>query len=67
MYKNILVAIDVDEPPSSEHSIPVARSLAQCFSAHITLCTVLRDSEAAIAAQWSTIAYRELLETTQVK
>lgn len=67
MYKNILVAIDVDERASWESSIPIAMSLAQCFSAHVTLCSVLRDAEAASAAQWSAIAYREMLETMRAR
>lgn len=67
MYKNILVALDVDEPSSWKHAIPAARSLAQCFSADITLCSIVRDSEAAVKAQWSAIAYREMLQNTRAK
>lgn len=67
MYKNILVALDVDEPSSWEHAIPVACALADCFSAHITLCSIVRDSEAAVKAQWSPIAYREMLQNTRAK
>lgn len=67
MYKNILVALDVDEPSSWEQAIPVACSLARCYSANITLCSVVRDSEAAVKAQWSAIAYREMLQSTRAK
>lgn len=67
MYKQILVAIDVEESSSWKHSLPVAVSLARCFSAKITLCSILRDREVALEAQWSPIAFREMIKIKQAK
>lgn len=67
MYRQILVAIDVDDPVSWERSLPVAVALARCFSAKLTLCSVLRDTEVALEAQWSPIAFRDLIETKRAK
>ncbi|HET9639246.1 MAG TPA: universal stress protein [Allosphingosinicella sp.] len=67
MYKNILVAVDADEPDSWADALPVAAVLARCFSARLTLCSVVRDMEAELQAEWSPIGYREMLELAKVK
>ena len=67
MYKNILVAVDADEPASWADALPVAVELARCFSARLTLCSVVRDVEAEVEAEWSSIGYREMLDLTKVR
>lgn len=67
MYKNILVAVDTDEPASWADALPVAARLARCFSARLTLCSVVRDVEAELKAEWSPIGYREMLELARVR
>ena len=63
MYSSILVPIDLDESSSWSKAVPAALSLAKCFGARCTLATVVQDSVAAREAQWSPIAFRELLAT----
>ena len=63
MYSSILVPIDLDEPSSWSKAVPAALALAKCFGARCTLATVVEDSLAAREAQWSSIAFRELLAT----
>ena len=67
MYSSILVAIDPDQPRSWSDALPAAAALARCFSARVTLCTVVRDAEAAVEAQWSAIGYREMVEVARVR
>lgn len=68
MYSNILIAVDLDQPAASlEGTLAVASALARCFSACATLCTVVRNVEAGIQAEWSAIGYREMLELAQVR
>jgi nucleotide-binding universal stress UspA family protein len=68
MYSNILIAVDMDQPaPSLERTLADASALARCFSARATLCTVVRDAEAEIQAEWSAIGYREMLELARVR
>ena len=67
MYKNILIAVDADEPASWADALPVAAELARCFSARLTLCSVVRDVEAELEAEWSPIGYREMLELARVR
>ena len=67
MYKSILVAVDADEPASWADALPVAAELARCFSARLTLCSVVRDVEAELEAEWSPIGYREMLDLTRVR
>ena len=45
----------------------MAASLARCFSARIILCSVLTDLEASREAQWSTAAFRDLLDLKRSK
>jgi universal stress protein F len=67
MYRNILVAVDADEPASWADALPAAAGLARCFSARLTLCSVVRDMEAELEAEWSPIGYREMLDLTRVR
>ena len=67
MYSRILVAIDPDQPPSWGVAIPAAVALASCFSARLTICSVVRDAKAAVEAQWSSIGYREMIDLTKVR
>ena len=67
MYKSILIAVDADEPASWAEALPVAAELVRCFSARLTLCSVVRDVEAELEADWSPIGYREMLELARVR
>jgi len=67
MYSSILVAVDLDQPDSWAKSLPTAVALARCFAARLSLCSVVRDEKATLAAQWSAIAYREMLDVARAK
>ena len=67
MYRNILIAVDPDEPDSWADALPVAAKLARCFTARLTLCSVVRDVEAELQAEWSPIGYREMLELARIR
>lgn len=67
MYSRILTAVDPDRPDSWARSIPVSVALARCFGARLTLCAVVPDAEAEVAAQWSPAGYREMIEVARAK
>lgn len=67
MYRNILLAMDPDEPDSWSDALPVAARLARCFSADLTFCSVVRDVDAELEAEWSPIGYREMLDHARVR
>lgn len=67
MYRNILVAVDTDEPDSWAEVLSVAAKLAHCFPARLTLCSVVRDVKAELQAEWSPIGYREMLELARIR
>ena len=67
MYSSILVPIDLEEPSSWAKAVPTALALARCFDARATLATVLEDRIARREAQWSGIAYRELLGRAEAR
>ena len=67
MYGTILLAVDSDEPDSWSDALPVAARLARCFSARLTLCSVVRDVEAELKAEWSPIGYREMIDQARVR
>ena len=67
MYSSILVAVDLDHPESWANALPVACALGRSFSARLTLCTVVRDAEAAVEAQWSAIGYRQMLDVARAR
>jgi nucleotide-binding universal stress UspA family protein len=67
MYKTILVPIDLDEPTSWAKSIPTAVELRRCFDASLTLVTVIPDMRLVLEAQWSPIAFEELLDVARAR
>ena len=67
MYRNILLAVDTEEPDSWADALPMAAELTRCFSARLTMCSVVRDLEAELKAEWSPIGYREMLELARVR
>ena len=67
MYRNILLAVDLDEPGSWARALPTGIALAHAFSARLTICSVVRDAEAALEAEWSPIGYREMLDAAKVR
>lgn len=67
MYSHILIAVDLDQPGSWAEALPAAIALARSHSARLTICSVVRDLEAAVEAEWSPIGYRELLDLTKVR
>ena len=67
MFKSIVVAVDPEQPSSSEKALPAAASLAKLHGARLTVASVVPDIRAMIKAEWSLIAVRELMETAQLK
>lgn len=67
MFKNILVAIDVNEESSWSAALPLAAALAKQFSSKLVLATVVEDRDAVRQGQWSAIGYRRLLSTAKAK
>ena len=67
MYRNILIAVDLDRAESWEPSIAVGSALARCFAARLTLCTVVRDAEAVTEAEWSAIGYRRMHDIARAR
>ncbi|MGZ8997813.1 MAG: universal stress protein [Allosphingosinicella sp.] len=63
MYDGILLAVDLDRPASWAKSLPASIALARTFGARLTLCTVVTDDDTRLEAQWSPIAFRQLIET----
>lgn len=59
--------IDLEEPSSWSKAAPTALALARCFNARLTLATIVEDKVAARAAQWSLIAYRDLLSSARAR
>jgi nucleotide-binding universal stress UspA family protein len=67
MYASILIAVDLDQPDSWARALPTAVALVRCFSARLTLCSVVRDETAAFEAEWSAIGYREMLDVAEAR
>lgn len=67
MYSSILVAVDLDRPETWAKALPVACALSRSFSARLTLCSVVRDAEAAVEAQWSAIGYRQMIDLARAR
>lgn len=61
MYRNILVPVDLDQPASWTEAIATASSLANCFSAKITICTVISDAQAIKTGEWLPISVEQTL------
>ncbi|MGZ8287035.1 MAG: universal stress protein [Allosphingosinicella sp.] len=66
MFKNILIAIDLDDPSSGSGALPVALPLARLSGARLTLGTVITGWE-AMADQWSPAGYRERVEIARAR
>lgn len=61
MYRNILVPVDLDQPESWENALSAGSELAKCFSAEVTICTVVSSAEAIKAGEWLPISVEQLL------
>jgi universal stress protein F len=67
MYSSILVAVDLDRPQTWAKALPVACTLRRSFSARLTLCSVVRDMDAAVEAEWSAIGYRQMIDVAHAR
>lgn len=68
MFKNILVAIDLNEESSWVKSVPTAVELCQSTGAEVTLMTVIPDFGMSIVSQYFPADYAEnALEQTRSK
>ena len=67
MFKSIVVAVDPEQPNSSEKALPTAASPAKLHGARLTAASIVPDIRAMIKAEWSVIAFRQLMETAQLK
>ena len=61
MYRNILVPVDLDQPTSWSEAISKASSLAKCFSAKVTICSVVSDLKAIKDGEWLPISVEQLM------
>ena len=61
MYRNILVPVDLDHSASGSEAISTAFSLAKCFGAKVTICSVVSDARAIIKGEWLPISVEHLL------
>jgi nucleotide-binding universal stress UspA family protein len=57
MYKNILLAIDLDDEASCRKPLLSAVELARKFGARLHVLTVVREIEAILQARAATLAY----------
>lgn len=67
MFRSILVAVDTQEPSSWAKALPVAISLAKANDARLAVATVIPDLRAMAQAEWSTIAYQDLVNTAHTQ
>lgn len=67
MFRTILVPVDLNEPSSWPKALSAAAALARCFGATLALTTVVSDWQLMLEAEWSPIAYRRMLETTDAR
>ena len=61
MYRNILVAVDADDPAESAEALATAATLAGCFAAELTICSVVPDASALAHGEWMPISYEQSL------
>ena len=59
MYRNILVPIDLDQPASWKDALSTASSIANCFSAKITICSVVSGLETISQGEWLPIGVEQ--------
>jgi nucleotide-binding universal stress UspA family protein len=53
--------VDLDQPASWAEAIATASSLAKCFKAKITICSVVSDVEAIKHGEWLPISVEQLM------
>lgn len=61
MYRNILVPIDLDDPASWKGGLSTASSIAHCFSAKVTICSVVSGAEVISQGDWLPISVEQRL------
>ena len=61
MYKNILLAIDLNDEASCRKPLLSAVELARTFGARLHILTVVREVEAILEARAATIAYEVIV------
>jgi nucleotide-binding universal stress UspA family protein len=62
MYKNIIVAIDLNDETSWRRPLVAAAELARKFGAQLHVVTVIREVEAILQAKSSPLAYDMIAE-----
>ena len=67
MFTSIVVAVDPEESSSWEKALPTAASLAKAYDARLTVASVVPDIRAMVEAEWSLMAFRQLMEAAQLK
>lgn len=67
MYRNILVPVDLDQSSTWIGAISTASSLAKCFAAKITICSVVPDAKAIKTGDWLPISVEQLLFDARVR
>jgi len=65
MYKNIPLAIDLNDETSCRKPLLSAVELARTFGARLHVLTVVRDVEAILEARAATIAYEVIVSDLQ--
>lgn len=61
MYRHILVPVDLDQPKSWSGALSLASSLAKCFSARLTLCSIVSSAEMIERGEWLPISVEQQL------
>lgn len=67
MYRKILVPIDLDQPASWSDVLLTATSLAKCFKATMTICSVVSNSDLILQGEWLPIGVEQLLFDARVR
>lgn len=67
MYRNILVAIDLDQPESWQDALSAVVPLARCMDAEVTICTVVSDIDSLKTGEWFPICVRENLDEARAR
>lgn len=67
MYRSILVPVDLGEPSFWSKSLPTAVALSKSFGASLALVTVIPDLALIAGAEWSPIAYREMVDSLRAR
>jgi nucleotide-binding universal stress UspA family protein len=65
MYKNILLAIDLNDETSCRKPLLSAVELAHTFGARLHVLTVVREVEVILEARAATIAYEVIVSDLQ--